>query len=184
MTRILALLLLIPLGLLASCASLNPITLARLAMLDPLSVDPADIAISLDLPEGLGILPGGAALEMGLANKISGETRSDQFTLAQNGTDRGDVFRVAEADLERMRAYQARARAWKAQYGDDVEGRLSLWLDICRAGNGPASGARVSAQISLDAGGSFLPLMPPTRVEAIAARPGAPDVARLPQCPA
>ena len=182
MLRVLAAVLLLALAALAGCASFNPITLARLAMLDPLSVDPGDIAVSLDLPEGLGILPGGAVLEMGIANKVSGESQHDQFTLAQSGTD-GGVFRVGEADLERMRAWQALARDWKAQYGDDAEGSLSLWLEICRAGRGPARGARVSAQISLDGGGAFLPLMPPTPVEAIAARPGAPDVARLPQCP-
>lgn len=183
MPRILTPLLLTALGLLASCTTLNPITLARLAMLDPLSVDPGKIAVSLLLPEGLGILPGGAALAMGMTNKISGASSLDHFTLAQTGTDRGDVFRIEQADLERMRAYQARARDWKARYGDAAEGSLSLGLEICRAGRGPVPGAKVSARISLDGGDSFLPLMAPTQVAALVAAPEATDVARLPQCP-
>jgi len=184
MARIIAAVLLLSLATLASCTSFNPITLARLAMLDPLEVDPGNIAVSLDLPEGLGVLPGGAALEVGVSNTVSGEAQSSQFTLAQNGTDRGNVFRIAEADLQRMRAFQTRARDWKARYGEDAEGSLSLGLEICRAGAGPARDATLSAQISLDGGGSFLPLMRPTSVETITNQPDSPDVAGLPQCPA
>lgn len=179
MFRILALLVLIPLAALANCSTLNPVTLARLAMLDPLDADPGDFAILLDLPQGLGIPTGGAVLEMVLDNKATGERREGRFVFEQREVGPGTVYRIAPPDLEAMRAFQATARAWKAQYGDEAEGSLSLGLSMCRTGAGPQKDATVSAQLSLDGGATFLPFMRATPVERLAEGVG---VARLPTC--
>lgn len=143
---------LLALGGLAACSALNPVTLARMALLDPLTVPPGDVVVRLDLPEGLHVGPGDGVLEVAVARKSTGETIAERFELVQSET----LWALAPQDAARLSALQDRARSWPEE---DREGTLSLAISGCSAGGGPAPGAVINVDISFDAGRSFAPLI-------------------------
>ena len=172
---------LLALGGLAACSTLNPVTLARMALLDPLTVPPGDVVVRLDLPEGLQVGPGDGVLEVSVARKSTGESIAERFELVQSET----LWTLAPQDAVRLSALQDRARSWPE---DDREGALSLSVTGCRVGAGPAPGVVINVDVSCDAGRSFAPLIrdlpasdvigmaetgPDNRENASDARPGA-----------
>ena len=54
---------------LAGCASLAPGAAFWLNDVDPLTVDPSEITVALDLPEGLGVLPDSVKLHLEARNE-------------------------------------------------------------------------------------------------------------------
>ncbi|QDC08287.1 hypothetical protein FHY55_03085 [Oceanicola sp. D3] len=144
---------------LAACTTLNPVTAARLSRLDPLTADPAAIAARLRLPEGLAIQPGGAVLSISAIRKDTGERLAETFELEPSGT----LWRLSEPDIATMREAQDRAARWKREAPDQSSGALSLSLTGCSRSTGARSGpdpeAPISADVSLDGGASFLPLI-------------------------
>ena len=143
------------LALLCACSSVDPRALARLAALDPLAADPAQIAVRLSLPEGLRVPPGGAVLTLASSRSDTGQALDGRFVLAQAG----GVWRVAPQDLAALRDAQARARAWELEAPRAHSGSLSVSLTGCLSGDGPAPDAPVAAEISTDGGANFVPLL-------------------------
>lgn len=140
---------------LAACSSLDPVTMTRLSRLDPLTADPSDVVARLALPPGLEVPPGGATLALAARRRDTGETLDAHFALIR----RGDTWRLARADADRLRELQAGIRDWTSAAPDASEGSLSLRLTGCAIGTGPAPTAPVSADLSLDGGTSFAPLV-------------------------
>ena len=159
----------------SACGSVHPLTAARLSRLDPLTADPAAIAARISLPEGLAISPGGAVLEIGARRKDTGESLSGRYALRR----KGDTWALAPADAAALRTLQAEVLAWKAE--DAGEGHLSLHLTGCRTGAGPAQDAPISADLSLDGGASFLPLLRGLEVSDLQ-RAAGPRQPKLPAC--
>ncbi len=162
---------------LTGCSAVVPSTLARLETLSPLTADPAAIEVALILPPGLRVAPGSAVLTLGAARTDTGAKREARFVLEQtqgNGQAlpvpdgaRADLFRLAAADVPRMRAEQAAIAAWKAEAGNATEGSLGIGLGGCAVNGGPASDARAAALIRTTAGGEFLPLIRDTPLRAL-----------------
>jgi hypothetical protein len=149
---------------LAACSAIVPSTAARLALLDPLTADPAQIELVVFLPPGLAVSPGSARLE--LAATRGDESLKGAFTLADRGVDdevvvpRGATargFGLAPADAEKMRALQSRIATWKRE--GPAKGSLGLSLDGCAVGAGPAADARGTVLIRITRGGPLLPLI-------------------------
>lgn len=140
---------------LCGCATVNPVTLARLGALDPLTADPSAFAARLSLPEGLVVVPGGAVLTLSANRADTGETVTGRFELVRNG----DVWRLSDPDTARLRALQSQIRGWKSQAPDASSGALTISLTGCATGTGPDPDAAVSADLSLDGGASFAPLL-------------------------
>ena len=160
------------LALLAACGSLDPITVARLAALDPLAEDPAAFSVGLDLPDGLAIPPGGAELTLSARN-----AEGDEAGAAAELTEGADGrWRVTEADLPALREAQRTIRAWKAADPDGTIGSLSLELAACRDGSSIPPAGTVSADIVTAPGAAPAPLLrrvPADRLLALAGgRPG------------
>ena len=160
--------------LLAACTSLVPGTIGRLSGLDPLEADPAQFEVALSLPAGIDVLPGGALLT--LSAERTGLSTTERFTL-----ERADVmtlggaiiaqpgggivlYRLARADLPRIRAQQELIRAWKAEDAN-TQGSLGIALSPCLSGSAPAEGAEGAVWLRMEAGGAFLPLVRPTPLE-------------------
>ena len=74
---------------------------------------------------------------------------------------------------------EAEVAAWEAADPDGTSGSLSVTLDPCRIGAGPAPDARVSVAIRLEPGGPFLPLVRNGPISQVA---GSDDIGALPQC--
>ena len=162
-------------ALLTACGAVSLGTLTRLSALSPLTADPADMAVAVDLPEGVGIRPGSARLTFEVTR--GAESVSRVMVLA-GAPETG--LSVAPEDLAPLAEAQALARDWKAVDPDGTSGILSLTFDPCRDGD-LAAEATVSAAIRLEEDGPFLPLL---RGVSVAEVSGLPDPADLPECAA
>lgn len=144
----------------AGCVSLNPVTMVRLATMNPMEADPGVIAVQMALPEGVGVAEGTAAVTISARFAETEEGLDQRFELENTG----DVWRIASADQDALRALQNRVIVAEAADPDSASGSFSVGFKPCAIGDGPTDDARVSIAIQLDAGGGFLPLINGARV--------------------
>ncbi len=126
-------------AILSACASVNPVGLAKLAAMDPLSADPQQISVAARLPQALKLRTGDLVMLV-KTNGVEGPDAIDEtFSLAVTDAAAGDAgviapgdgerlqtARVAPQDLERLRATQAKARAMKASGKHKGNGSLTV----------------------------------------------------------
>jgi hypothetical protein len=124
---------------LTACASVNPVGLARLAALDPLSADPGQIAVAARLPLALKLRTGDLIMVI-RTDGVDGPDKIDEtFLLEVAGAVAGDAgvivpepgerlqtARIAPADIARLQATQSKARAIKAAGKHQGKGSLSV----------------------------------------------------------
>lgn len=123
---------------LSACASVNPVALAKLAAMDPLSADPQQIAVAARLPEALKLRTGDLMMVVKTKNAEGPDAIDETFYLAVADAAPGDAgvilpedgerlqtAQVAPGDIERLRATQAKARALKTA-GDNGKGSLTV----------------------------------------------------------
>lgn len=144
----------------AGCVSLNPVTMMRLATMNPIEADPAVIAVQLTLPEGVGVAEGTAAMTISANFAGTEEELEQRFELEITG----DVWRIAQADQDALRALQRRVIVAEEADPDGTTGSFSVGFEPCAIGEGPTDDARISMAVQLDAGGGFLPLVNRARV--------------------
>jgi hypothetical protein len=149
---------------LAGCSSVLPQTAAQLAMVDPLTADPAAIELVVILPPGLAVTPGSARLEFGATrgdeSLVGTFVLEDRPVTFDTPLPAGSVARglaLTAADAGKMRALQSEIAAWKRDGA--ARGSLGLGLGGCAIGDGPAPDAVGSVLIRLEASGPFLPLI-------------------------
>jgi hypothetical protein len=147
---------------LAACGDIVPGTLRAARTLDPLTADPAVIALRLDLPDSLRVVPGSARLKLGARNR-AGEVLGQSFVLEL----RNNVLAVAEGDHAALRQLQKQIGAWKAADPDGTLGTLSLDFRPCRTQDTIPDDARGSVSIRLAQDGPFLPLIQEGPVRAL-----------------
>ena len=161
------------LATLPACVALVPATVAQLEALDPLTVDPAQIDLALILPQGVDTQRGSARLVLEAQNlSPDGNEQAREVIVLQErpatvvgfGVPQGaqaKVFRIAETDWRRMRAFQARVAEWKAAAGPGRSGSGSFNVSVsgCRLGDGPTSEAVASILIRAGEGRDFQPLI-------------------------
>mgnify|MGYP001801108867 CR=1 FL=1 len=162
--------LLLSLGLsfsLGACAFVDFRTAERLSQLSPLNTDPSGVAVYLDLPDGLQVLPGSAVLTFGAVRTDTGVEDFVYYTLEDIQADDLRGFRVAKEDHPMFRGQQLRLRAWEAAYPDATNGTFSVNAEFCTIDGGPAPGALASVFVQYEEGGTLNPLFidaPVTRV--------------------
>ena len=166
---------------LAACGSIVPETARQLSGLDPLTADPAGFAVTLALPEGYGIQPGGAEVSLTVENPGLGEA-GGLWALEETTDGTGNQsYRFAEADLDEVRRVQATASAWESSDPDGTQGSLSVSVDPCRmAGAAPDDDPRVSVFLAVLPGAPMAPLV---RNAPLAEVMSDQDRAALPDCP-
>lgn len=158
MTRLSILIAVLSLG---ACSSLVPGTVAQVAQLDPLTADPAAVAIEVQMPEGLAIRPGSARLELSAQR---GDMRAGgAFALAAEG----NVWSLAQAEWPAFRAAQARIADWKAEDPAGTLGTLAVRVDPCLTGAPTLGRAAVSVSIRTAEDGAFLPLLRDASMRAV-----------------
>lgn len=132
----------VSIGLMASisaCASVNPVGLAKLAALDPLSADPQQISIAARLPEALKLrtgdlvmivktngVEGPDAIDETFYLAVAEAVAGDAGVIAPGDGERLQTARVAPQDVERLRATQANARTMKAAGKHKGKGSLTV----------------------------------------------------------
>ena len=124
---------------LSACASVNPVGLAKLAAMDPLSADPQQISVAARLPQALKLRTGdlvmvvktnGAegpdAIDETFSLAVADAAAGDAGVIAPGDGERLQTARVAPQDIDRLRATQAKARALKAAGGAKGKGSLTV----------------------------------------------------------
>lgn len=164
--------------LLSGCGYGVPSTLADMAALDPLQADPGAIEIALGTPAGLAVQKGGARMTVDVSRSDQTRKWSQTYVLqARPGAAPGvtvdpgsvvTVYRLAPADVARLRALQAEAASWKTETPPPKgSASIGLGVDACKTGAGPDPDARSSAYIRLEENGAFLPLIRPVPMRSI-----------------
>lgn len=151
---------------LTACTTLLPATMTRLQTLSPLTADPAALTVAIVLPPGIKVQPGTAILSLHATRADTGAVRGLDLTLTETAVAAevpvpagatGRLYRIATADVPRMRALQAELAQWQAG-GNRATGTLQLGIGGCATGTGPAPDATGSAYLRIDDRGPFLPL--------------------------
>jgi hypothetical protein len=156
-----------------SCASVNPIGLAKLAAMDPLATDPAQLAVAARLPEALKLRTGDLVMTV----KTEGTTGTDAIdetflldvkeakageagVIVPQAGERLQTARVAAPDIERLRAAQTKARAIKAAGGK--KGRGSISINVrggCRTAELPAGPLNMNIFMETRKDGGWFPVV-------------------------
>lgn len=158
---------------LASCASVNPIGLAKLAAMDPLTADPAQLAVAARLPEALKLRTGDLVLTMKSDGAQGADAIDERFLLDVKDAKAGEAgvivpqagerlqtARVAPTDIERLRATQAKARVVKAAGGKKGKGSISINArGACRTGDLPAGALNLNIFMANETGGGWFPVV-------------------------
>ncbi len=162
--------------LMSACTSIVPSTVMRLDDVSPTTADPAGFGVDLSLPAGLDVVPGSAMLTFAVRRSDTDQTVSGRFALVRAA----NVYRMAPADLSKLRDLQAIARQWKAQNDRATEGSISINLIPCTQGDGPDADARVNIGLQMTETGRFLPLVRNGRLSAVATPA---DIKNMAACP-
>lgn len=145
----------LPLLALTACSAVDPAALYALRAVSPLEADPADIALSVSLPEGYVIRPGTVQLAL-TGESPDGEIAGTRVTLRKSGTAETAIYDVAPADHAALRVAQAEIADLKARDPETV-GTLALSATLCTRGAPSDDRAAVSVRLEEDA--PFLPLL-------------------------
>jgi hypothetical protein len=174
--------------ILSGCASLAPSAVGKLAGFDPLSADPASVAVAVRTDRRLWLRTGDVVLRIALEAEDGGTGFDESFELMVS-PDGGDavaglaadddehvlVARVAPADRARLAETQAKARAARGK------GRGTFEVAVkggCRTG-AIDPGVAASTYLRTGADETFFAL---TRNVRLARAIGADAVAAIPDC--
>ncbi|MFL4469242.1 hypothetical protein ACERZ8_04910 [Tateyamaria armeniaca] len=155
-------LLLAGLILIGACSHIAPRTLFALRDLDPLTADPADIAVMIDVPDSVAVQRGTAILTFG-ARQDAGSQIERNFVLARQA----NTFFVDQQDHADLAALQARIKAWKDDDPDGTTGSISIHFQPCKTMPDIPDDLRGSVAIQLEQDGPFLPLFTDAPLDAL-----------------
>lgn len=144
---------------LAGCGFVDFATLEEVTDLSPLTADPASVTVFLDLPDGLGILPGSANVTFGALRADTAQSDYEIYPLQTVETDGLTGLRIAPNDWPKFRGQQMRLRGWEADAPKSTEGTFAVDGEPCAIGPGPASGATASVYLQLASGQDRQPLI-------------------------
>lgn len=132
---------------LSACASLNPMALTKLVGLNPLEIPPEQMSVAAVMPVPLKLRTGDVVLHFAMDAPAPygpvNETLPLEIVAGDNAPgvaaspsfERIQVARVAQADVARLAAAQAKARAFQATGRKDGKGSISVTISGgCRDG--------------------------------------------------
>lgn len=146
--------------LLAGCGSVVPRTAMMLNAMNPLTTDPAALAVSVDLPPGLGIIDDSVTFSVDASNPDRG-IRTGQWVLFEDrDLENRPQYRFSDEDAADLRGLQSELAVWEAEDPDGTRGSFSVRVGICR--DVPVDAlvnARGSLYISMDPKRPPMPLV-------------------------
>jgi len=128
--------------LVTSCGSVPLTSMWKLVNLDFLTVDPAQIRVAVVMPDTLRVQEDGAVIITGIEKSKRGPAVEERFILQKSieslspgvanypGLDY-EAFKIAPADVPRLRALQDKIRQLKSKYPNDANGFLSVSAAGC-----------------------------------------------------
>ncbi len=152
--------LILAVAFLSGCTSVVPTGIARLSAVSPMEADPADIAVALSLPTGIGVTTNSANLNLMASRTDTDQSTAETYVLASMmGSDGSTIYAVAPADYARLRDQQALIRQWKGENSKATSGSLGVTLEPCTTGAGPTPDATVTIKIRTSSDGQFFPIL-------------------------
>lgn len=131
-----------------------------LSGLDPLPAEPEAYEFAITMPQGARVQKDGATFTVEASYTKTGETFSSNYILQERiGSDGRFLFRINPADLNDMRAQQAKARAWEEADPDASSGSINIIVIPCRFDEGPSLDDSFSVSLRTSKNGAFLPLI-------------------------
>ncbi|MGR3515276.1 MAG: hypothetical protein ACU0GG_21135 [Paracoccaceae bacterium] len=145
--------------ILSACSLVQPEAVRQLSRLDPLTANPGDITVFLELPQGIAIQPDGLRLALAVENPDKGSAAGEWPLQETKGPDGRRQYQIAPDQLEDVRQVQATAAAWEAEAPEATEGSLGVSVDPCRVpGTERAVRPTLSVALALTPGGAPMPL--------------------------
>lgn len=118
---------------LCACGGIPLKSMVELSRLDPMTANPAGIAVAVDVSEGLRAAPGKTKLTLS-AEGAGGKSLEEVFVLRQTLDSASDVDRVIFAlntpDIDRMNATRRTIAGWKNE-DPDTRGSISINAEPC-----------------------------------------------------
>lgn len=133
----------------AACSSLNPVTAYRASQISPLTAEPSDFAVFVEMPPNLNIPAGKAVLSIGAENKALGVSDYRHYALEQVDVGARIRFRIPPKRLDELRAQQATIVKWESDTPRESSGSIGFNLEFCKTGDGPNLDDTFSAYLQL-----------------------------------
>lgn len=164
---------------LTACAYTNPITLARMMTMNPLTADPSDIAVFFDVPEGYSVMPDTAKFIVSGRKDAGLPEEVHEFILVKAPHPTLLGFQLSQADRQNLIDLQRKFRGWKDDPTLDAGGSFSVFGQPCKKSEFITLDGVLSIFVRLNAGQDPLPLVrnAPLRSEA-----DDDDLAKVPLC--
>ncbi|MEL7461365.1 MAG: hypothetical protein AAFX45_02175 [Pseudomonadota bacterium] len=146
--------------LLAGCGSVVPRTAMMLNAMNPLATDPAALAVSVDLPPGLGIIDDSVIFAAEASNPDRGMRSGDWVLFEDRDVEGRPSYRFSDSDAAELRNLQSEIAIWEADDPRGTKGSFSVNIGVCRSV--PAAtlaDARGSLFISMDPDEPPMPLV-------------------------
>lgn len=180
---------------LVGCMTANPRTLYELSRFDPLSADPADIAVAVKTDRKLHLRQGDVVLRMALDSDDKSRAFDERFVLSitrDTGTANlaGSLKEtehvlsaaVAAGDRERFRAVQARARKAREEKATGGKGSMTVAISGgCKTGPLEGEDVHVRSYMRTETGGTYFPLTGEMKLADVFKKAGVP-VADISYC--
>ena len=159
---------------LAACGHLPVSTMWALRNFDAGNVEPALLRAAIRIPDSLEPQPGGVKLEAGWWRDGREDDKHTAKFVLQETTAPADVaplagerrpgtrlivFRVNPADIPKIHALQAEARAEKLKSPGKTQGTLGIGADACRRGDLPDGPLLMTTFLRTDATRGYLTLL-------------------------
>ncbi len=174
---------------LSGCASLAPGAAGKLAGFDPLYADPAALSLAAVMPVPTRLRNGDVRLKMSLKAAAPYGPIDEEFALEVVGdevapgvvvnpdSERLQILKIASADMARLRAAQARARAYKAS---GARGNLTVGIQGGCLDGPLGQGPLIAAVfVRTSPGGEYFAMLKPVDLRRLA---GEEAIAKLPAC--
>lgn len=155
---------------LAGCTYMPISSMLKLRQFDLMTADARQIRVAVQFPDVMEVREGGAEMMITVEHMDSGEKLEERFILervpgqgATPGVERMsgthlEVFRMAEADMERLSAMRQAVGAWKAAGPDATKGALSIGAAGCRRDSLPEGPLIISTYLRLEETEDFFPV--------------------------
>lgn len=144
----------------AGCSSVVAPTAARLGLMNPMTADPAGFAVRVTLPPKAGVVPNSAMLSLQSKRTDTAQSLEGVYILQERPTlDGARVFRIAPSDLDALRNTQQTAMKWESEAPRAHSGSLSVGIQGCIIGDGPAPDELINVDLQVKKDGRFMPLI-------------------------
>lgn len=152
-------------AVLSACGTFDSDAVEAFTSVRPLEADLGQYEVIVNLPDGIDIKPGGAALVVSATHSDTRASTSQTYVMQRRDTGEGRiVYRLSPGDVGQLEGQQALIREWAAETGGKTDGQFGINVDACQTGSGPNLNDRMSVDLVTLSSGQRRVLIPPTPV--------------------